>query len=90
MRERIIEAIFEEWSDRILGDKGKELPEVEQVISGIVKHFNANSTDELYIEQTVMEAINRNEKRAFCQGFCLCLDFVNGSLLSRNEGLTNT
>lgn len=79
-KEKIIEAVFSGWCDRDYGNKGKELPVIDQTIMGIGEHFNASEEDQLYIEAVVMNAICENEKMAFMQGFEMCLELLNGSL----------
>lgn len=82
MREYIIEAIFERWSD---GDfRPKDKAEIDDCIKSISNKFQVTKRkDKLFIETKVMSAICACEKTAFMEGFALCLDLFNGTLLQR-------
>lgn len=67
-KKKIIEAVFSGWCDRDYGDKGKELPEVGQVITGIGEHFNASGT----FKRESFSAVKKWVDGSFMQSSILC------------------
>lgn len=76
MREKIIEVIYEGWCERYYGNKSMSSPETDEAISEIVNMFHGGIEEELFVEETIEHAILAEQKRAFMQGFEVCLGLL--------------
>lgn len=80
MIEKIIEAVFDGWCEGEYGSRKDELPQVQQIIDSLCKQTNADKQEEMQIEKSITELVCLYEKNAFVEGFCLCMDLLQGNL----------
>ena len=76
MREQILEAIYDFWSER----NGSIQPEVRAAMENIRKEFSLTDKDFLLVEFEVLNATNASERVAFIEGFLAGADVVSGRI----------
>ena len=81
MKQKIIDLIFEGWSEGDTGVKRMEPPIVNEITDAIIDKVMATGEDALFIEENINEAVYEVEKNAFSCGFALCLELISGRLM---------
>lgn len=76
MREQILEAIYDFWSEK----NGGIQPEVRAAMENIRKEFSLTDKDFLLVESEVLNATNASERVAFIEGFLAGADVVSGRI----------
>ena len=76
MREQILEAIYDFWSEK----NGGIQPEVRAAMENIRKEFSLTDKDFLLVESEVLNATNASERVAFIEGFLVGADVVSGRI----------
>ena len=81
LRKQIINTIYERWCEKdFLQTKSSEGPETRNAINGIIKRFQAEGKDALYVESMIIATMCAREESAFKDGFYLCLELLNGNM----------
>lgn len=72
VRKKIIDTLYETWSERGFKNTKTDIPDGKEAIKKIAEYFDASEKDTLFVESTINAALSAQEEAAFKDGFNLC------------------